>query len=108
MYYLNLFLSKFNCILCLIFKFFFNKLLLISKIHLNDIFFYIGKTCTEYKYFWADRIKNILKLYPNSVKKIRIKIRIRIKIKISEAKNCYFLKNAQPGLEKCGSYKKKV
>ena len=28
-------------------------------------------------------------------------------LRTSEAENCYFFKNAQPGLEKCGSYKKK-
>ena len=28
-------------------------------------------------------------------------------LKISEAENCYFFKNAQPGLEKCGSCKEK-
>ena len=28
-------------------------------------------------------------------------------LRTSEAENGYFFKNAQPGLEKCGSYKKK-
>ena len=35
------------------------------------IFFYIGKTDAEYKYFWANEIKNVLKLNLNIVEKIR-------------------------------------
>ena len=67
-------------------------------------FFYIGKINTDFEYFhlfWADKIKNVLELNLNGVKKYENILRT------SEAENCYFFKNAQPGLEKCGSYKKK-
>ena len=53
-------------------------------------------------YFWANKIKNILKLNLNSLKKNKNIL------KTSEAENGYFFKNAQSGLEKCGSYKKRV
>ena len=37
----------------------------------NSYFFYIGKTDNVYKYFWANVIKNILKLNLNIEEKIR-------------------------------------
>ena len=49
---------------------------------------------------WANKIKNDLKLNLNSVEKMRT-------LRTSEAENCYFFKNAQLRLQKCGSYKKK-
>ena len=46
-------------------------------------------------------VKNVLKLNLKSIKKNKNILRT------SEAENRYIFKNAQPGLEKCGSYKKK-
>ena len=43
-------------------------------IYLHDVFFNIGKTSAECKYFiyfWSNRIKNVLKLNLNSVRKKR-------------------------------------
>ena len=56
LYYLDLIVSKFNCVLCLFFKFFFNNLYHKSSYQYQKFtymmfFFYIGKTSAEYKYF---------------------------------------------------------
>ena len=50
---------------------------------------------------WANKIKNDLKLNLNSVEKNENTLRT------FKAENCYFFKNAQLRLQKCGSYKKK-
>ena len=53
-------------------------------------------------YFWTNRIKNVLKLNLNSVKKNKNILRT------SEAENCYFLRTLNLGLKNVVLIKKRV